>query len=48
MLNWGEGNRSTFDYFRSDIKAGKNWQSKDHELEDNLLERGCMKTKARG
>lgn len=31
---------------RSDIRAGRNWQSKDQEFEDNLFDRGHLKIKA--
>jgi hypothetical protein len=33
-------------FFRSDIRAGRNWQNKDHVFEDNLSDRWCTKTKA--
>lgn len=32
-------------FFRSDIRAGRNWQSEDQGFEDNLLDKGHLKIK---
>lgn len=40
-------NKYIFICVRSDIRAGRNWQSRDHVFEDNLFDRQWTKTKAR-
>ncbi|XP_035548318.1 two-component response regulator-like PRR37 isoform X1 [Juglans regia] len=34
-------------FSRSDTRAGRNWQIRDHEFEDNLFDRRCTRRKAR-